>query len=205
MLHAELIARLDALLPQTQCRQCGYRGCRPYAEAMASGRAGTNQCPPGGDDGAHALAAVLGVAYTPVDRRFGMTKPPSRAVIDEAKCIGCVLCIQACPVDAIVGAAKYMHTVIADNCTGCELCLPPCPVDCIAMAATGAAPGRDEQRAIAQRARIRFDTRERRLLRNRTAAEKEVARKAAANRKHRTVQGAIERARLRLAQRRKTR
>jgi electron transport complex protein RnfB len=205
MTLAALIARLDALLPQTQCRQCGYAGCSPYAEAMASGRAGANQCPPGGDDGARSLAEELGVTYAPVDRRFGTTKPPSCAVIDESKCIGCALCIQACPVDAIVGAAKYMHTVIADKCTGCELCLPPCPVDCIAIAATGAAPDRDEQHAIAQRARLRFDARERRALRNRAAAEKEVARKAAASRKRRTVQGAIERARLRLAQRRKTR
>jgi electron transport complex protein RnfB len=205
MSHADLIARLDVLLPQTQCRQCGYAGCNPYAEAMAAGRAGANQCPPGGDDGARALAEELGVAYTPVDQRFGTTKPPSFALIDETKCIGCALCIQACPVDAIVGAAKYMHTVIVDDCTGCELCLQPCPVDCIAMVATGAVADRGEQRGAAQRARKRFAARERRLLRNRAAAEKDIAHKAAVARKRRVVQGAIERAQLRLALRREPR
>lgn len=133
MPDSDLIARLDALLPQTQCRQCGYAACRPYAEAMAAGDAGPNQCPPGGDDGARALSALLGAPYAPVDPCFGVRKPPAVAVIDEARCIGCTLCIKACPVDCIVGAPKQMHTVIDASCTGCELCLPACPVDCIAL------------------------------------------------------------------------
>lgn len=205
MTDTDLIARLNALLPQTQCRQCGYAGCGPYADAMAAGRAGANQCAPGGDDGARALAAALGVAYVAVDPRFGTTKPPSLAVIDEKRCIGCALCIKACPVDAIVGAATYMHTVIADRCTGCELCLAPCPVDCIAMLATGVVAGPHEQRAAAQRARRRFEARERRLERERAMAEKNAAHKAAASRKRRMVQRAIENARQRLAPRRGSR
>ena len=128
-----LTERLDRLLPQTQCGQCGYDGCRPYAQAMARGEAGVDRCPPGGDAGARALAQVLGVPAIPFDRSRGEHKAPQVAVIVEADCIGCTKCIQACPVDAIVGGAKYMHTVIADLCTGCELCIPPCPVDCIEM------------------------------------------------------------------------
>ena len=134
--RAQLAAALDDALPQTQCRQCGYAACRPYAEAISRGEARTNQCPPGGDEGARRLASIAGVAYEPVDERFGITKPPALAIIDEAACIGCTLCIVACPVDAIVGATKRMHTVIAAACTGCELCLPPCPVDCIRMTET---------------------------------------------------------------------
>jgi len=126
-----LTERLDRLLPQTQCGQCGYDGCRPYAEAMARGAADIDHCPPGGDAGARALADVLGVPAVPFDRSRGEHKAPQVAVVIEADCIGCTKCIQACPVDAIVGGAKYMHTVIADLCTGCELCIPPCPVDCI--------------------------------------------------------------------------
>jgi len=122
---------IDALLPQTQCTQCGYTGCRPYAEAIAHGTARINQCPPGGDAGVRALAALTGLPYAPLDPAHGREKPRTIAVIDEAACIGCTICIQKCPVDAIVGAAKLMHTVIADECTGCELCVVPCPVDCI--------------------------------------------------------------------------
>ncbi len=127
-----LVEKIDAVLPQTQCGQCGYPGCKPYAEAIAKGEADINLCPPGGDDGIHKLADLLGVEYKPFG---GDAKPKVKAValIDEQTCIGCTLCIQACPVDAIVGAAKQMHTVIAAECTGCELCLPPCPVDCISM------------------------------------------------------------------------
>lgn len=123
--------RIDALLPQTQCGQCGYPGCRPYAQAIAAGQADINQCPPGGTATVRALADLLGREPRPLDTARGTEKPPQVALIDEARCIGCTLCIQACPVDAIVGAAKRMHTVLADDCTGCELCLPPCPVDCI--------------------------------------------------------------------------
>jgi len=130
---ASLIERLDRLLPQTQCGQCGYDGCHPYAQAMARGEAAVDHCPPGGDDGARALAHVLGVPAVAFDRSRGAHKPAQVALIIEADCIGCTKCIQACPVDAIVGGAKYMHTVLPDLCTGCELCIPPCPVDCIAL------------------------------------------------------------------------
>ena len=119
MTDAGLINRLDALLPQTQCRRCGYAACRPYAEAMAAGKAGANQCPPGGDTLARALAIELGIDYAPLDRKYGEHSLAAVARIDEASCIGCTLCIKACPVDAIVGAAKYMHTVITAACTGC--------------------------------------------------------------------------------------
>ncbi|MCC8558070.1 Rnf electron transport complex subunit RnfB [Xanthomonas vesicatoria] len=128
-----LVDRLDRLLPQTQCGQCGYDGCRPYAQAMADGLADVDHCPPGGDAGARALAQVLEVRARPFDRSRGAHKPPQVAWIVEADCIGCTKCIQACPVDAIVGGAKHMHTVIASLCTGCELCLPACPVDCIEL------------------------------------------------------------------------
>lgn len=123
--------KVDALLPQTQCGQCGFPGCRPYAEAIAKGEADINKCPPGGEATVKALAELLGVEPKPLDAEEQHI--PLVAVIDENTCIGCTLCIQACPVDAIVGAAKHMHTVIASECTGCKLCLPPCPVDCIAM------------------------------------------------------------------------
>ena len=127
------VERIDRVLPQTQCGQCGYDGCRPYAEALARGEAGIDHCPPGGDAGARALATLLGVEARPYDRSRGECKPGIVAVIVEDDCIGCTKCIQACPVDAIIGASKLMHTVIAPLCTGCELCIPPCPVDCIVM------------------------------------------------------------------------
>ena len=128
-----LVERLDRLLPQTQCGQCGYDGCRPYAEAMARGQAGIDHCPPGGDAGARALAKLLGVETLPYDRSRGEHLSPRVALVVEADCIGCTKCIQACPVDAIVGASKLMHVVIDPLCTGCELCVPACPVDCIEM------------------------------------------------------------------------
>jgi electron transport complex protein RnfB len=128
-----VVDKIDAVLPQTQCGQCGFPGCRPYAEAIARGEADINQCPPGGEAGVQALADLLGVDPKPLNEEHGEPKPKMVAVIDEQICIGCTLCIQACPVDAILGAAKQMHTVIEKECTGCELCLPPCPVDCIAM------------------------------------------------------------------------
>jgi electron transport complex protein RnfB len=130
---AALVLRIDALLPQTQCRRCGYDGCLPYAEAIAQGAAATNRCPPGGEQTAAALARLLARAPLALDPSRGEPGPHAVARIDEAVCIGCTLCIAACPVDAIVGAAKLMHTVLADRCTGCALCLPPCPVNCIAL------------------------------------------------------------------------
>lgn len=129
-----LVDEIDALLPQTQCGRCTFSGCRPYATALASGEADINQCPPGGHATAAALASLLGRVAKPVDPRFGNVSTQSMvAWIDEGACIGCVKCIQACPVDAIVGASKFMHTVISAQCTGCELCVPVCPVDCIVM------------------------------------------------------------------------
>ena len=128
-----LVDKIDALLPQTQCGQCTYPGCRPYAQAIANGEADINQCPPGGENTIIALADLLGRDPKPLNPENGTEQPKRVAVIDEEVCIGCTLCIQACPVDAILGAAKLMHTVIEDECTGCDLCVPPCPVDCIDM------------------------------------------------------------------------
>ena len=127
-----LVEKIDAILPQTQCGQCGFPGCKPYAEAIAKGEADINRCPPGGEVGVKRLAELLGVEPKPLGEGLEH-KPKSVAVIDENLCIGCTLCIQACPVDAIVGAAKQMHTVVPELCTGCELCVQPCPVDCIQM------------------------------------------------------------------------
>ena len=128
-----LVEKIDAILPQTQCGQCGFPGCRPYATAIAGGEADINQCPPGGEEGIRKLADLLGREFKPLNAENGVEKPKSVAFIDEATCIGCTLCIQACPVDAIVGAAKQMHTIVEPLCTGCELCVAPCPVDCITM------------------------------------------------------------------------
>lgn len=139
-----LADRIEDLLPQTQCTKCGYDGCRPYAEAVACGAASYNQCPPGGAEGVARLARLLGRPVIPINPINGVERPRAVAVIDEQLCIGCTLCMQACPVDAIVGAPKQMHTVIPDLCTGCDLCVPPCPVDCIAMVpVTGMATGWD--------------------------------------------------------------
>ena len=128
-----LIEKIDAILPQTQCGQCGFPGCKPYAIAISEGHADINQCPPGNEEGIQKLADLLGVKPKPLNTAHGLPKPKSIAFIDEQICIGCTFCIQACPVDAIVGAAKKMHTVISTECTGCELCIAPCPVDCISM------------------------------------------------------------------------
>jgi electron transport complex protein RnfB len=130
----DLIERVNALLPQTQCGRCTFAGCKPFAAALVEGRADINHCPPGGETTARNLATLLNRTYRPVDPKFGITpSQPLVAWIDEPACIGCTKCIQACPVDAIVGASKFMHTVIAAQCTGCELCIPPCPVDCIEL------------------------------------------------------------------------
>jgi Na+-translocating ferredoxin:NAD+ oxidoreductase subunit B len=187
-------AAIDAVLPQTQCRHCGYPACRPYAEAVAAGTADIDRCPPGGDQGAARMAALIGVPAKPVDRRYGAVTPPAVAVIAEEQCIGCTLCIQACPVDAIVGAAKLMHTVIAAECTGCELCISPCPVDCIVMREVAARPAAAQSRA-------RFESRRLRLAREREerAAAADARRTSDAERKKReTIARAVERARVRL-------
>jgi len=136
-----VVEQIEALLPQTQCGQCNYPGCRPYAEAIAAGEALINQCPPGGEAGIRALADLLGLEELPLNPENGEQQAATVAVIHEEVCIGCTLCIQACPVDAIVGAAKLMHTVIEAECTGCDLCLPPCPVDCIDMITRSGSPG----------------------------------------------------------------
>jgi Na+-translocating ferredoxin:NAD+ oxidoreductase subunit B len=192
---------IDALLPQTQCRKCGYAGCRPYAEALAAGAADLNRCPPGGDEVISDIAKLLGVAAKPLDPQCGQITPPLVAVIREGDCIGCTLCIQACPVDAIVGAAKFMHTVIGNACTGCELCIPPCPVDCIDMHAAAAPKSRY---AAAEEARRRFLGRTVRRERTRARKSHALAAQRAADadrRKRETVAKAIERARIRLAER----
>jgi Na+-translocating ferredoxin:NAD+ oxidoreductase subunit B len=179
-----LADRIEDLLPQTQCTKCGYPACRPYAEAIAQGEANYNQCPPGGAEGVARLAALLGKPVIPLNSANGVERPRPLAVIDEQVCIGCTLCMQACPVDAIVGAPKQMHTVIAELCTGCDLCVPPCPVDCIALPpVTGEATGWDAwSQSQADAARERHDRREARLAREREAAEaRAAARRAVSN------------------------
>jgi electron transport complex protein RnfB len=176
-----LAERIDAVLPQTQCRQCGHDGCRPYAEAIAAGEP-IDRCPPGGVAAIRELAALTGRPVVPLDGSRGVHKPRQLAFVDEARCIGCTLCIQACPVDAIVGAPKLMHTVIAADCTGCELCLPPCPVDCIVLKPrpwrpADLVPG--HARVEAARARGRFERRAARLERERRSHVQRVAARAA--------------------------
>jgi electron transport complex protein RnfB len=218
-MNPDLIEAIDALLPQTQCTRCGYRDCREYAVAVANKRAGINQCPPGGLAVIERLAALLKTAPVPLNPEFGAEGPRTTALIDENRCIGCTLCIQACPVDAIVGAARRMHTVLTANCTGCELCLAPCPVDCIDMieleqlAARGNASAKrtldvsienmapdSRQRYASHRARLarRQEERERRLRKQggaspggaRQAPDPQSARKKAA-----TIAAAMKRAR----------
>ena len=158
-----LSERIDALLPQTQCTRCGYPACRDYARAIATGEADINQCPPGGHAGIEMLAALLGRAPKPLNPANGVEKPREIAVIDEELCIGCTKCIAACPVDAIVGASKMMHTILAAECSGCELCIAPCPVDCIAMVPAEAnEPALD----LAPHYRARYATRNARLRRD---------------------------------------
>ncbi|MDA3913679.1 electron transport complex subunit RsxB [Oleiagrimonas sp.] len=181
-----LADRIDALLPQTQCEQCGYHGCRPYAEAMARGEADINQCPPGGETGIRALAALLERPSKPLDPDHGVEKPRTLARIVEADCIGCTKCIQVCPVDAIIGAGKQMHTVITDQCTGCELCVPACPVDCIAL--DPMPPGQIDT-AHADAARENFQAREARLARERSEREAQLAARKAAMHEPRVASG----------------
>jgi electron transport complex protein RnfB len=181
-----LAARLDAALPQTQGTRCGYPDCRHYAEAIASGEASINRCPPGGAEGVARLAALSGQAALPLNPACGTEGPLKLALIDEAWCIGCTLCIKACPVDCIVGAPKLMHTVVPDLCTGCELCIPVCPVDCITMepvpgapepVTTGWAAWSDAQAATA---RERYAFHQWRVERDKRENDERLAAKAAA-------------------------
>jgi len=175
-----LADQLEDLLPQTQCTKCGYPACRPYAEAMARGEAEINQCPPGGMEGVRRLAAATGRTVIPINPANGLERPRPVAFIDESLCIGCTLCIQACPVDAILGAAKHMHTILPSLCTGCDLCVAPCPVDCIAMVpVTGERTGWDAwSQQDADAARERHDFRSARLQREREENDARLAAKA---------------------------
>jgi Na+-translocating ferredoxin:NAD+ oxidoreductase subunit B len=216
---ADLVDQIDALLPQTQCAKCGYPACRPYAAAIAQGEAEIDQCPPGGAEGIAKLAALLGRNVRPLNPANGVEHPRAAALIDEDWCIGCALCIQACPVDAIVGAPKLMHTVLLQHCTGCELCVPPCPVDCIEMVEVSELAGRGaviadpgpEQRAAEARARYQFNLA--RSARERAEREARLAAKAdrklrrtgraaispGAERKQAAIRAALDRARARRA------
>ncbi len=208
---AALADRIDAVLPQTQCTKCGFSGCRPYAEAIAAGTAGINQCPPGGAIGIDRLAAVTGRPPLPLNPSHGVERPLHVAIIDESLCIGCTLCIQACPVDAIVGAARVMHTVVAEWCNGCDLCVAPCPMDCIAMVPV--LPVRAWNDDDARWSRARYEARGKRLAVERAEREQSLLLKAQSKlvelsgrddlapeesaRKRAVVQAAIERARAR--------
>jgi electron transport complex protein RnfB len=182
MAGTPLVDRIDAALPQTQCTRCGYPDCRGYAEAIAVGTAEINRCPPGGAEGVARLARLTDRPAAALDPECGSEGPRRLAVIDEAWCIGCTLCIKACPVDCIVGAPKLMHTVVESQCTGCELCIPVCPVDCIALvdasaAATGWQAWSDRQ---ADEARARYTFHRVRLARERIEHDERLAAKAAA-------------------------
>ena len=185
----DLADRIDDALPQTQCKRCGYAGCRPYAEAIADGEAEIDRCPPGGDETIAALAALLGRDALPLDTSRGMAGPLRVAHIDEATCIGCTLCISACPVDAIIGAPRRMHGVLTAACTGCELCVAPCPMDCIAMIAGQ----REWTKKDARSARERFERRRKRLA----IADTIAAREAEAPARLAAVAAALARARAR--------
>lgn len=220
-MQKSLADRIEDLLPQTQCGKCGYPACRPYAEAIANGDADINQCPPGGVQGVARLAELLGKPVIPINPVNGIERVRPVAVIDESLCIGCTLCIQACPVDAIAGAARQMHTVLPELCTGCDLCVAPCPVDCIAM--VDVTPGKtgwnawSQQQADAARMRHDFhilrqqrdkEENDARLAAKAAAKLKEVEaesalspeEKAAQQRKKAIIQAAIERARLKKEQ-----
>jgi electron transport complex protein RnfB len=168
------VERIDALLPQTQCTRCGYSGCQPYAAAIANGEANINQCPPGGQALIESLAHLLNREALPLNPVHGVEAPLRVAVIDESRCIGCARCLAPCPVDAIVGAPKFMHTVVADLCTGCELCLPPCPVDCIEL--KPAPPGQINQPALN---RLRFAAHGQRYARRASERQRELDSKKA--------------------------
>jgi electron transport complex protein RnfB len=194
MSTATLAERIDTLLPQTQCRRCGHEGCRPYARAIADGAA-LNRCAPGGDATIAAIAQLTGRRATPLDPAFGAAAPLALARIDEASCIGCTLCIEACPVDAIIGAPKRMHAVLAALCSGCALCTPRCPVDCIEMVAAG----RAWSAADAAAARARYDARNLRVAARARASRRSSRGDADETRRREAIARALERARARRA------
>jgi electron transport complex protein RnfB len=174
----DIVARIDAVLPQTQCTRCGYLGCRPYAAAIAAGEAPINQCPPGGSATIQTLANLLGREFQTLNPANGVEAPQRVAWIDESRCIGCARCLPPCPVDAIIGAAKFMHTVLAERCTGCELCVAPCPVDCIEMR-----PAKATAVNQADLNRTRYAAHTERLRRRSAERQRELdAKKAAAGR-----------------------
>jgi len=176
-----LADRIEDVLPQTQCTKCGYDGCRPYAEAIAAGAAEINQCPPGGAEGIARLSSVTGRKVIPLNPVNGLERPRAVAYIDESLCIGCTLCIQACPVDAIIGAGKLMHTIVPALCTGCDLCVAPCPVDCIVMYPVTETTGWDAwSQPDADAARERHDFRTFRLKRDKEENDARLAAKAVA-------------------------
>jgi len=200
-----LIEEIDALLPQTQCGKCGFSGCWPYAEAIAAGRADINQCPPGGQEGIEKLAQLLDVAPKPLNTLHGFPRTDKVvAWIDEQLCIGCTFCIRACPVDAIVGAGKQMHTVIAAECTGCELCIAPCPMDCISLVPVDENRHDAGKKQAADNVRTRYQFRLLRLEREKQAGKAESKLKpvvpaeknltTADERKRAIVQAALQRA-----------
>ena len=198
MIDATLASRLDAVLPQTQCTRCGFAGCMPYAQAMAAGEADIDRCPPGGDATVVTLAQITGRAARTVNPEYGTPGPLLVAVIDEAACIGCTLCIEACPVDAIVGAQKRMHAILPSLCSGCELCVAPCPVDCIAMVPLP----REWSVADADAARTRHRERNARVERNERIANRKASLAAVrsdAAKREATIAAAIARARARRA------
>ncbi|MBB3182168.1 electron transport complex subunit RsxB [Variovorax sp. Sphag1AA] len=191
-----LATHLLEVLPQTQCTRCGYPDCAGYAKAIEAGEAGINQCPPGGAEGVIRLSRLTGKPAGPVDPQFGVEGPRMLAVIDEAWCIGCTLCLDACPTDAIVGINKRMHTVIEPHCTGCELCIPVCPVDCISLETV--TPGKSGWQAwsqtLADHARQRYEARQQRLGK-RAPAEEAAPPAAPADRKRAIIEAALARAR----------
>lgn len=209
---ADVIDAIDALLPQTQCTKCGYDGCRPYARAIAEGHANINQCPPGGAQGVALIAGLLGRAAIALNPAHGHEGPRQIALIDPARCIGCALCIKACPVDAIIGAPRWMHAVVPELCTGCDLCIAPCPVDCIDLIDVPAL--REWTAADATEALQRFEARNLRLKREKADNDARLAARAqekldalprhtacaasdAAEQKRRTIEAALARARQR--------
>lgn len=197
----KLAARLNDALPQTQCTRCGYADCAAYARAIADQKAEINQCPPGGAEGIARLAAITGRAVLPLGPEFGEEAPRQRAIIDEDWCIGCTLCIAACPTDAIIGASKWMHTVVDVHCTGCELCLPVCPVDCISLEnVSGDATGWSAwSPPLAQTAKGRYATRQQRLSEEKARQNTVMERPTSAPDKDATIAAALARARMQRA------